>query len=66
MQVSIKGKNILLSETPIRDVDGALLFISPKMEGNMEIIDVKKGQKSYKLPKGVNKKDIDALYLRVL
>lgn len=66
MRVDIKGKNIVLSETPIRDVLGALLFLSPKLKGNMEIMDVKKGQKTYKLPDDVEKKDVDALYLRVL
>jgi len=30
------------------------------------ILDVHKGQKEYDLPKGVVKKDIEALYLRVL
>ena len=65
MKVSVKGKKIILSDTPRQDVVGAFLIISAKLD-DYSITDVKKGQKEYKLPKEVNKKDIEALYLRVL
>ena len=43
-------KNIKVEKTTIEDVT----------------LDVKRGQKEYDLPEGVAKKDIEALYLRVL
>lgn len=71
MKVIIKGTKIILSETPIRDVVGAFFLIYKQKVGKeVKIedvtIDVHKGQKEYNLPEGVTKKDIEALYLRVL
>jgi hypothetical protein len=63
MKVSIKNKKIILSEDPRQGVDGALLVMT--VEDN-KMIDVKKGQKKYDLPEGITKKDIEALYLRIL
>lgn len=84
MKVAIKGKKIILSETPGQDVAGAFFLIynlkEPKQNSVMLLnkkeefkqsvhqtfLDVKKGQKEYNLPEGVFKKDIEALYLRVI
>jgi hypothetical protein len=63
MKVTIKGTKIILSEDPRQDVYGALLIMT--VEDN-KMIDVKKGQKEYDLPEGITKKDIEALYLRIL
>jgi len=65
MKVTIKGGNIVLSNTPAKDVAGAFLIISSKLDDYF-ITDAHKGQKEYKLPEGVTKKDVEALYLRVL
>jgi len=65
MKVEIKDNKIILSNTPLQDVAGAFLIISKKLDGT-PMIDVHKGQKEYDLPKDVVKKDIEALYLRVL
>lgn len=66
MNVKIKGGNIVLSEAPIRDVDGAFLVLSAKTKKGEIMIDAKNGQKEYKLPEGLLAKDIDAVYLRIL
>ena len=66
MKVIIKGKKIILSNTPTQDVAGAFLIISSKLEGNEVILDAHKGQKEYRLPEEVDKKDVEALYLRVI
>ncbi|MFA5395222.1 MAG: hypothetical protein WC346_04310 [Methanogenium sp.] len=85
MKVKVKGTKIILSETPVRDVAGALFIIYYRQEHQQKdsvilltkkgktksnlhqgFLDVHKGQKEYNLPEGVAKKDIEALYLRVL
>lgn len=66
MKIIIKGRKIILSNAPVRDVVGAFLIISSKIDGNEVIFDAKAGQKEYWLPDGVDKKDVEALYLRVL
>ena len=65
MKVIVKGTKIILSDSPRQDVAGAFLIISPKLD-DYSITDVHKGQKKYDLPEKVDKKDIEALYLRVL
>ena len=65
MKVSIKGKKIVLSDVPNKDVAGAFLIMSTKASEAI-ITDAHKGQKQYDLPEGVSKEDIEALYLRVL
>jgi hypothetical protein len=67
MKVGIKGTKIVMSHTPTQDVPGAFFLIYKyKDKINDKTIDVKKGQKHYDLPDGIVKKDIEALYLRVL
>ena len=66
MKIIIKGRKIILSNAPGQDVAGAFLIISSKIDGNEVIFDAKRGQKEYWLPEGVDKKDVEALYLRVL
>lgn len=66
MKVAIKGRKIVLSNVPGQNVAGAFLIISSKLEGKEIILDAKRGQKEYWLPEGVDKKDVEALYLRVL
>lgn len=65
MNVKVKGNKIIFSNEPRQDVSGALLIISMKLDEH-KTIDVIKGQTEYDLPEGVTKKDIEALYLRVL
>jgi len=64
MQISIKGKTIVLSRESVRDVPGAFYIMMNGMDDIL--IDAKKGQKTYKLPKGFEKKDMKAFYLRMM
>jgi len=67
MKVEIKNNKIVLSNNPAQNVPGALYIIYKQKEKVEEtLIDVKRGCKEYELPKGVDKKDIESLYLRVL
>lgn len=66
MKIVIKGRKIILSNAPGQDVVGAFLIISSKIDGNEVILDAKRGQKEYWLPDGVDKKDVEALYLRII
>lgn len=66
MKVRLKGDKLLLSEAPVRDVKGAFLILSCKPEATEIMMDAVKGQKEYEVENGVTRKDIEAVYLRVL
>lgn len=65
MNIDIKGTKIHLSQEPAQNVDGAILVLIAEAK-EYHVIDVKRYQKRYDLPEGVTKKDIAALYLRVM
>jgi hypothetical protein len=63
MQISLKKTKISLSEAPKNSVAGALIVL---IKGLQPIfIDVMEGKQSYKLPNGLNHKDVLSIYLRV-
>ncbi|MDD4027029.1 MAG: hypothetical protein PHO75_02455 [Candidatus Shapirobacteria bacterium] len=64
MQVHLKKYKISLSETPQRDVPAALLILNKKMQTSF--IDVVKDKQTYVLPDGMNYKEVESIYLRVL
>jgi len=71
MKVTVNGNRIVLTQPPVHDVAGAFFLIFNRQTKDKEVaesivIDAQKGRVEYKLPKGVNKKDVEALYLRVL
>jgi hypothetical protein len=66
MNVRLKGNKLILSEAPKRDVAGAFLILSTKLEHFEVIFDATTGQKEYELPNELTRKDIEAVYLRVL
>lgn len=66
MKVRLKGNKIALSEAPKQDVPGAFLILSPKLNDLQYILDAKKGQTKYDIPESLTRKDIEAVYLRVI
>lgn len=65
MKVTIEEGKIVLSQVPAQHVAGALLIVSAKLEG-YKYTDVEKGVQEYDLPDGIEEKDIEALYLRII
>ncbi len=70
MKVRIKGKIIILSESPTKDVPAAIMvkseeLISEKCLGWI-FCDVLKGQKHYELPAEITRMDKVNVYLRVI
>ena len=64
MQVILKKTKITLSVEPTVTVPKALLIVGKGFDPIYA--DVVAGKMTYKLPKGVNYKDILAVYLRVI
>lgn len=63
MQIKLNNNTISLSDAPKNNVPGALLLLDKKFKSTF--IDVLKEKQEYKLPKGVNQKDVVSIYLRI-
>jgi hypothetical protein len=63
MNVRLKGNKLILSEAPARDVEGAFLILTPS---NEVMMNATKGQKEYEIEGDLTRKNIEAVYLRVL